>query len=154
MRHWYSSLLNCQLQSDGRARTSGFWIPTGGITKKADKGMYESVEAADKYQADIEVEDAHDLLVRAGFLRQAYSGIFHMLPLGLRVQEKLERLIDKHMRSLGMLRGRALSGLSANGFLGASKMSLSSLSSQELWERSGRLKSGSEVNHASNHSPI
>lgn len=58
--------------------------------------------AADRFQADIAVEDAHDLLVRAGFLRQAYSGIFHMLPLGLRVQEKLERLIDKHMQSLGM----------------------------------------------------
>ena len=25
-----------------------------------------------------------------------------MLPLGLRVQDKLERLIDKHMRSVGM----------------------------------------------------
>lgn len=29
---------------------------------------------------------------------------------------------------------------------GASKVSLSSLSSQELWEKTGRLKSGSEVN--------
>ncbi|GAB1205475.1 hypothetical protein APSETT445_004151 [Aspergillus pseudonomiae] len=51
-----------------------------------------------------------------------------MLPLGLRVQDKLERLIDKHMRSVG-----------------ASKVSLSSISSQELWERSGRLGEGSEV---------
>lgn len=25
-----------------------------------------------------------------------------MLPLGLRVQDKLERLIDKHMRTVGM----------------------------------------------------
>ncbi|GES58987.1 prolyl-tRNA synthetase [Aspergillus terreus] len=73
-------------------------------------------------------EDVNDLLIRGGFLRQAYSGIFHMLPLGLRVQDKLERLIDKHMRSLG-----------------ASKVSLSSISSQELWEQSGRLKEGSEV---------
>lgn len=32
---------------------------------------------------------------------QAYSGVFHLLPLGLRVQDKLERLIDKHMGSLG-----------------------------------------------------
>ncbi|KAF7172233.1 hypothetical protein CNMCM5623_004447 [Aspergillus felis] len=73
-------------------------------------------------------KDANELLIRGGFLRQAYSGIFHMLPLGLRVQEKLERLIDKHMRSVG-----------------ASKVSLSSISSQELWEQSGRLKEGSEV---------
>lgn len=33
----------------------------------------------------------------------------------------------------------------ANFIQGASKVSLSSLSSQELWERTGRLKGGSEV---------
>ena len=74
-----------------------------------------------------EVEDANTLLVKAGLLRQAYSGIFHLLPLGLRVQEKLERLIDKHMSTLG-----------------ASKVSLSSISSQALWAQTGRLDKGSE----------
>ncbi|KAL5356976.1 hypothetical protein BJX96DRAFT_143717 [Aspergillus floccosus] len=105
--------LLCHYHTDGRTRVSNFWIPTGGISKKKVQG---------------EKEDVNDLLIRGGFLRQAYSGIFHMLPLGLRVQDKLERLIDKHMRSLG-----------------ASKVSLSSISSQELWEQSGRLKEGSEV---------
>ncbi|OJI90771.1 hypothetical protein ASPTUDRAFT_37553 [Aspergillus tubingensis CBS 134.48] len=103
----------CAFHVDGRSRVSNFWIPTGGITKKPVQG---------------EKEDANDLLIRGGFLRQAYSGIFHMLPLGLRVQDKLERLIDKHMRTVG-----------------ASKVSLSSLSAQELWEQSGRLKEGSEI---------
>ncbi|KAJ5713963.1 uncharacterized protein N7483_011144 [Penicillium malachiteum] len=103
----------CGLHYDGRNRVSNFWIPTGGISKKPVDGQKE---------------DANDLLIRGGFLRQAYSGVFHLLPLGLRVQDKLERLIDKHMRSLG-----------------ASKVSLSSISSQELWEKSGRLNEGSEV---------
>ncbi|KAJ5893996.1 hypothetical protein N7495_005687 [Penicillium taxi] len=104
----------CWLHYDGRNRVSNFWIPTGGISKKPVDG---------------EKEDANDLLIRGGFLRQAYSGVFHLLPLGLRVQDKLERLIDKHMRTLG-----------------ASKVSLSSISSQELWEQSGRLTAqGSEV---------
>ncbi|KAJ5107408.1 hypothetical protein N7456_004083, partial [Penicillium angulare] len=103
----------CGLHCDGRTRVSNFWIPTGGISKKSTDGS---------------TEDANDLLIRAGFLRQAYSGVFHLLPLGLRVQDKLERLIDKHMRSLG-----------------ASKVSLSSISSQELWEKSGRLNEDSEV---------
>ncbi|KAN0067644.1 hypothetical protein V8E54_014209 [Elaphomyces granulatus] len=103
----------CPYHTDGRARISSFWIPTGGVSKRIVEGQKE---------------DAHDLLIRGGFLRQAYSGIFHMLPLGLRVQEKLEKLIDIHMRSLG-----------------ASKLSLSSISSQELWEKSGRLKEGSEI---------
>ena len=33
---------------------------------------------------------------------KAYSGLYHFLPLGLRVQEKLERLLDKHMVKLGI----------------------------------------------------
>ncbi|KAG5299403.1 prolyl-tRNA synthetase [Histoplasma capsulatum G186AR] len=103
------SYIQHRLHSDGRSRLSRFWTPTGGITKKSGS------------------PDTSDLLVQGGFLRQAYSGVFHMLPLGLRVQEKLERLVDKHMRTLG-----------------ASKLSLSSISSQALWEKSGRLKKDSE----------
>lgn len=44
-----------------------------------------------------------------------------MLPLGHRVQQKLERMIDKHMSTLG-----------------ASKVSLSSITTEELWKKSGR----------------
>lgn len=52
-----------------------------------------------------------------------------MLPLGQKVQDKLEKLIDKHMESIG-----------------ASKVSLSSISSQALWEKSGRLNAyGAEL---------
>ena len=32
---------------------------------------------------------------------KAHSGLFQFLPLGLRVQEKLEQLLDKHMIKLG-----------------------------------------------------
>lgn len=63
---------------DNRARLSKIWIPTGGIAATQD-------------------EDSHAKLIRAGILRQAHSGIFHMLPLGRRVQQKLEALIDRHM---------------------------------------------------------
>jgi prolyl-tRNA synthetase len=52
-----------------------------------------------------------------------------MLPLGLRVQEKIEKLLDKHMHSIG-----------------AARVALSSLSSAQLWEQSGRLSQvGPEV---------
>ncbi|KAH0388228.1 prolyl-tRNA synthetase, partial [Aureobasidium melanogenum] len=44
-----------------------------------------------------------------------------MLPLGNRVQQKLEALIDKHMESIG-----------------AAKVSLSTISSEELWKKTGR----------------
>jgi len=53
---------------------------------------------------------------------KAHSGIFHMLPLANRVQQKIERLVDKHMTSVG-----------------ASKVALSSITSESLWTQSGRL---------------
>lgn len=34
---------------------------------------------------------------------QSHAGIFHFLPLGLRVQEKIERLLDKHMANIGKI---------------------------------------------------
>ncbi|KAK4938940.1 hypothetical protein LTR10_020688 [Elasticomyces elasticus] len=95
--------------TDSRQRLSDFWIPTVNVQRQ---------DAA---------PDATQLLIRAGYLRQAYAGIFQMLPLGLRVQEKLEGLIDKHMRSAK-----------------ASKVSLSSLTSKALWQQSGRWKPGAE----------
>jgi prolyl-tRNA synthetase len=58
---------------------------------------------------------------------QAHSGLFHLLPLGLRVQSKLEALIDTHMQSIG-----------------ASKASLSSLTTEALWRQSGRYTANSE----------
>ncbi|CAG8955973.1 hypothetical protein HYFRA_00008828 [Hymenoscyphus fraxineus] len=66
-----------------------------------------------------------DRLWQFGFLYQTASGVFHMLPMGLRVQKKLEALMDKYMSRLG-----------------ACKVELSSISSRTLWEKSGRLSLG------------
>ncbi|KAF2472008.1 prolyl-tRNA synthetase-like protein [Lindgomyces ingoldianus] len=96
---------------DSRNRLSNFWTPTGGISPQ-----------------DGEQDDSHALLVRGGFLRQAHSGVFHLLPLGLRVQERLSWLIDKHMATLG-----------------ASKLSLSSITTEALWRQSGRYSANSEL---------
>ncbi|KAI0430421.1 class II aaRS and biotin synthetase [Xylaria sp. FL1042] len=71
----------------------------------------------------VEGEDGHAKLARAGYLQQSHAGIFHTLPLGQRVQNKLEGLIDKYMSQLG-----------------ASKVSLSSISSQALWQKTNRLE--------------
>ncbi|KAJ4203690.1 hypothetical protein NW767_005179 [Fusarium falciforme] len=86
-----------------RSTLSTTWVPTGGMT------------ASDE-------EFGHGKLIRGGFLRQAHSGIFQLLPMGLRVQDKIEKLLDKHMHSVG-----------------ASRLSLSTISSEELWRRSDRL---------------
>jgi len=106
-------VLHRHLQHDSRNRYTNFWIPP----------RPTNFDRASKHDVD-----SNQLLVAAGFLRQAYSGIFHLLPLGLRVQDKLERLIDKHMSSLG-----------------ASKVSLSSITSQDLWEQSGRFATNPDL---------
>jgi len=97
-------------------RLSRLWAPTGGI----------AVHNTNNAKA----RDGHEKLIRAGYLRQSHAGIFHLLPLGLRVQGKIEKLVEQHME----------------GALGASRVSLSSLSAEALWEKSGRLQNvSSEV---------
>ncbi|KAK4197726.1 putative prolyl-tRNA synthetase [Triangularia verruculosa] len=91
--------------SSALARLSRVWFPT---KKKPASG----------------VENGHAKLIRAGFLRPSHAGIFHMLPLGRRVQSKLEDLVASHMEHM----------------LAASRVSLSAVSSQSLWEKSGRLE--------------
>ncbi|OAA59833.1 prolyl-tRNA synthetase [Niveomyces insectorum RCEF 264] len=97
-----------QLHFDHRNRLSQIWVPAPPVFLRDAK----------------ENEESHAKLVRAGFLRQAHPGVFHLLPLGLRVQDKVEALVDKHMKAIG-----------------ASRVALSSISSAKLWERSGRLDS-------------
>ncbi|KAK3337347.1 hypothetical protein B0T19DRAFT_412283 [Cercophora scortea] len=87
-------------------RLSRVWVPSGGGI--AASGL----------------EDGHAKLIRAGFLRQSHAGIFHMLPLGRRVQDKIERLVARHMEHA----------------LDASRVALSSISAESLWEKSGRLQ--------------
>lgn len=71
--------------------------------------------------------DSHQQLLEAGFLHQPHAGIFHLLPLGLRVQSKLTLLIQAHMHAIS-----------------ATELSLSSLSTPTLWQRSGRLAAARE----------
>ena len=50
--------------------------------------------------ADAEVA-SHKLLVRAGYIRRAGSGLFSWLPLGLRVRRKIEQIIREEMTAAG-----------------------------------------------------
>ena len=70
-------------------------------------------------------KDGHSLLVSTGFIHQPKqrAGIFHYLPLGLRVLEKIEQLLDKHMLPLG-----------------SSKLALSSITHTDVWQKSERLQ--------------
>ena len=73
-------------------------------------------------QVSSEVELAsHRLLLRGGFVRQLAAGIYSLLPLGLRVVRKIEKIIREEMDAGG-----------------AQEAFLPTLHPVELWEKSGR----------------
>lgn len=49
---------------------------------------------------DAEIE-SHKLLVRAGYMRQLSAGIFTLMPLGLRVAEKINRILRDEIDAIG-----------------------------------------------------
>lgn len=78
--------------------------------------------------SDAEVR-SHQLLLRAGFMRQNASGIYSFLPLGLKVLQKVEGIIREEMENAG-----------------AMEMLMPALQPAELWQESGRWYSyGSEL---------
>jgi prolyl-tRNA synthetase len=64
---------------------------------------------------------SHRLLVRAGFIRQLMSGVYSLLPLGMRSLQKIERIIREEMNKIG-----------------GQEFRLPTLHPREVWERSGR----------------
>ncbi len=70
--------------------------------------------------ADAEVA-SHQLLVRAGYIRRLASGVYTFLPLGLRVLQRVERVIREELDAAG-----------------SQELLLPVLHPIELWEQSGR----------------
>lgn len=70
--------------------------------------------------ADAEVA-SHQWMVRAGLVRQMAAGIFDWLPLGLRVKQKIEKIIREEMDAIG-----------------GQELILPMVHPAELWQRSGR----------------
>src|ERR687891_2936115 len=50
--------------------------------------------------ADIEMPSAQ-LLLRAGYVRQLGTGIYTLLPLGFRVQQRIEQVIREEIATIG-----------------------------------------------------
>ncbi len=64
---------------------------------------------------------SHQLLLRAGYVRPLSSGVYSMLPLGLRFKRRVETIIREEMNAIGGL-----------------EFDLPSLQPAELWKSSGR----------------
>ncbi|MCM8795721.1 MAG: proline--tRNA ligase, partial [Candidatus Omnitrophica bacterium] len=71
---------------------------------------------------------SHQLMLRAGLVRQLMAGVYTYLPLGLMVLENIQKIIRQEMNALG-----------------ASELLLPALQPQELWIRSGRDKDMGET---------
>ncbi len=82
-----------------------------------------------------------DLLIRAGFIHKEMAGVYSLLPLGLRVINKIKRIVAEEMEKLG-----------------STEILMSSLQTKEIWETTKRwddeavdvwfksaLKNGTEV---------
>ena len=67
---------------------------------------------------------SHKLLVRGGFIRQLHAGHYSLLPLGLRVHDKVENIVRRGMEEIG-----------AQEFL------LPAMHPASIWQRSGRWES-------------
>jgi len=63
------------------------------------------------------------LLVKAGFIKKTSAGVYMMLPLGLKVQNKIEEIIRKNMNEAGAL-----------------ELKMPALIASEYYAKSGRLE--------------
>ncbi|KAJ1521253.1 hypothetical protein ONE63_002936 [Megalurothrips usitatus] len=71
------------------------------------------------------------MMLEQGVIRATSTGLYTLLPLGMRALKKLENIVDRRMEQIG-----------------AQKILLPTLTSDKLWEQSGRLaeaKAGSEL---------
>ena len=81
--------------------------------------LFGKTQKKDKAYGSINEE----LLIRAGFVHKVMAGAYTMLPLGLRVLNKINRIVREEMNEIG------------------SEMLMTALAPKELWEQTGRLES-------------
>lgn len=93
------------------------------MNRKVNRDMKQSmtlIPTLREVPADAEVK-SHQLLLRAGFMRQNASGIYSFLPLGMKVLQNVERIIREEMNRAG-----------------AVELLMPTLQQAELWQESGR----------------
>ncbi len=71
---------------------------------------------------------SHGLLVQAGFIRQLQAGHYSMMPLGRRVQRKVEQIIREEIDALG-----------------GQEMMLPTVTPADIWKKSGRWDTMGEI---------
>ena len=70
---------------------------------------------------DAEIE-SHKLLARSGFIRQLAAGIFTMMPLALRTEEKINAILRREINAIG-----------------GQEITMPVVHPSDIWEETGRL---------------
>ncbi len=70
--------------------------------------------------ADAKIK-SHQLMLRAGMIKQASAGIYSWLPLGLKVMKKIEQIVREEQNKIG-----------------AQELLMPTIQSSEIWKESGR----------------
>jgi prolyl-tRNA synthetase len=71
---------------------------------------------------------SHQLLLRAGLIRQLAGGVYTFLPLGLRVLQKVEQIVREEMNAAGAL-----------------EVLMPAMHPREIWEQTGRAATLNEI---------
>jgi len=106
-------LTQCAKQNDP-VRMSNLFMPTLKAAQQASSFKEPSSGEA--------AEHSLNLLLRGGYIRQSSSGVYTLLPLGLRIIKKLEAIIEDEMTRIG-----------------ASRIEMPTLLSSALWRKTGRI---------------
>ena len=64
---------------------------------------------------------SHQLMLRAGMIKQSSAGIYSWLPLGLKVMKKIEKIVREEQNKIG-----------------AQELLMPTIQSAEIWKESGR----------------
>ncbi len=113
----------------GRVTTSAHFIPTRRLPESRQATVHshkvvpartQASEYLHNYDAYTHTHTHTQLMLRAGLIRQTSSGVYHLLPLGLRALDKLISLVDREMAAIG-----------------GAKLALSMLTPAAQWKTSG-----------------
>ena len=64
---------------------------------------------------------SHQLMLRAGMIKQSSAGIYSWLPLGLKIMKKIEQVVREEQNKIG-----------------AQELLMPTIQSAEIWKESGR----------------
>ena len=74
-----------------------------------------------KHTPKDEISKNADLLLRGGFINKEMAGVYSLMPLGLKVQNKIESIIREEMEKLG-----------------GQEINLTALQEKDIWQKTGR----------------